>query len=105
MNILLSIDTANNTNIKVGLAFDGKEYLLEQTVDRRRSQAVLPLIERLLDEHKLKLSDISAIHVNPGPGSFTGLRVGITIANTLGFLLQVPVNGKTVGVLIDAAYN
>jgi tRNA threonylcarbamoyladenosine biosynthesis protein TsaB len=104
MNVILFIDTANNTEIKVGLIIDGKEHLLEQTVDRRRSQAVLPLIEQLLDQHKLKLSDISEIRVNPGPGSFTGLRVGITIANTLGFLLQVPVNGKKVGELVDAEY-
>ena len=59
-----------------------------------KSQTTLPMIEEILAEHKLNISDITAITVAMGPGSFTGLRVGATIANALGYLLDIPVNGK-----------
>jgi len=47
----------------------------------------LPLI---LGDKTIK--DIKEIKINSGPGSFTGLRVGVTVANMLGFLLDIPVN-------------
>jgi|SRR5579885_856268 len=104
MNVKLSIDTSKNTQITVGLTINGKEDLITRSIDHRKSQAVLPLIDELLQKHRMKLSDTTAILVNPGPGSFTGLRVGITIATTLGFLLHVPVNGKKAGTLVEAKY-
>ena len=42
----------------------------------------------------MKLLDITEIEVHTGPGSFTGLRVGIAVATTLGKLLNIPVNGQ-----------
>jgi len=105
MKVVLSIDTANNKEIKVGLAIDGKEHGLQQSLDTRKAQVVLPLIEKLLQENKLSLQDITGITVNAGPGSFTGLRVGVTIANTLAFLLKVPINGKKVGGFVEPVYS
>lgn len=60
----------------------------------KTSQSLVPLIEEAVQANKVKFSDISEIIVAPGPGSFTGLRVGASVANALGFLLGVPVNGK-----------
>ncbi|MBI5122303.1 tRNA (adenosine(37)-N6)-threonylcarbamoyltransferase complex dimerization subunit type 1 TsaB [Candidatus Roizmanbacteria bacterium] len=94
MKVLLLIDTSNNKVIKVGLTINGEEDLVEKQIDYRKAQVVLPLIEELLKKHKLVLQDISEIKVNPGPGSFTGVRVGVAIANTLGYLLKIPVNGQ-----------
>lgn len=88
------IDTTSNKEIKVGLVIDGKQDLVEQQIDYRKAQVVLPLIEELLKKHNLQLRDLTAIEVNLGSGSFTGVRVGVTIANTLGFLLNLPVNGE-----------
>ncbi len=99
------IDTSNNKEVVVGFKIDDKEYVQKQALDTRKSQLVLPMIEKILKQHELRLKDITAIEVNPGPGSFTGLRVGITIANTLGFLLKVPVNGKKVGEMVEAVYS
>lgn len=104
MNVI-SIDTSNNKEVMVGLKINGREDMRKLAPDHRKAQVVLPLVEALLKEHNLELKDISAIEVNPGPGSFTGLRVGITIANTLGFLLKVPVNGKKVGEQVEAIYS
>lgn len=60
----------------------------------KTSHDLLPLIEEALRESNLALTDISEISVHSGPGSFTGLRVGIAVANTLGLLLGIPVNGE-----------
>lgn len=60
------------------------------------SQVVLPMIVNLLKKNNRKLTELSEIEVNIGPGSYTGLRVGVVIANTLGFCLKIPVNGKLI---------
>lgn len=104
MQIILLIDTVNNKEVMAGLRIDGKEIFKKQPLDTRKSQVVLPMIEELLKEHSLTLKNLHAIEVNPGPGSFTGIRVGLSVANTLGFLLQIPVNGKKVGKFAEAIY-
>ena len=45
-------------------------------------------IKRMLEKHKLKPEDISEFNVNSGPGSFTGLKIGVTIANILNWALN-----------------
>jgi tRNA A37 threonylcarbamoyladenosine modification protein TsaB len=47
-----------------------------------------------LKQQGLKPTDITEIEVNPGPGSFTGSRVGVTIANALAFALGIQVNSQ-----------
>ena len=59
----------------------------------------------MLERNKLKIQISKKSEVNRGPGSFTGLRVGVAIANALGFLLKIPVNGKRVGELEEPVYN
>lgn len=105
MKTILIIDTSSNKEIIVGLEIDGVEHLSRHPVDRQKAQAVLPLIEKILKENKLSLKDITEIGVNLGPGSFTGLRVGVSIANALGYLLKIPINGKKVGELVEPRYS
>jgi len=88
----LYIDTSSNQ--KTIVALNGRK--LERSSRIWHSQVVLPLIDKLLRSTGKKLSDIKEIKVNTGPGSFTGLRVGVGIANALGWSLKVPVNGKKV---------
>lgn len=90
----LFIDTSAMNTAKVAVEIDGKRF--EKTSESKimKSQMVLPMIEEILRERKRKLTDITAITVATGPGSFTGLRVGATVANALGYLLDIPVNGK-----------
>ncbi len=103
MNTLL-IDTSDNKRISVGLRINDKEYSKSQKVDRDKAQATLPLIEKVLKGKSLSLKDIDNIEVNTGPGSFTGIRVGMSIANALSFSLKIPVNGKKVGDFAQASY-
>lgn len=94
MNLILFIDTSLRDRALIAIEKDGTRFEKESTSRVLKSQMVLPLIEDILSEHALTLQDITAIQVASGPGSFTGLRVGITVANALGFLLNIPVNGK-----------
>lgn len=103
LNIILKIDTSSNKEIKVDLEIDRKEFSFKQPVDRK-NQEVLPLVEKLLKQQKLTLQDLTKIEVNLGPGSFTGLRVGVSIANTLGYLLKIPINGEKVFVTAKPVY-
>jgi len=92
--IILSIDTTSNKKISVSLMIDGREDNIVQELNNHKTQIVLPLIEKLLKKHQLVLSDITEIMVNRGPGSYTGVRVGVAIANALSFALRISVNGK-----------
>ncbi|HUD09615.1 MAG TPA: tRNA (adenosine(37)-N6)-threonylcarbamoyltransferase complex dimerization subunit type 1 TsaB [Patescibacteria group bacterium] len=105
MTKILTIDSSNNQQISVGLENNGKKSKITENSTVLRSEAVLPVIERLLKQNKLDIKEIEAIKVNKGPGSFTGLRVGVAIANALSFLLKIPVNGKKVGELEEPVYN
>lgn len=104
MKNILKINTSDNKEVKVGLEIDGKEHVVKKQPDHRKAQVVLPLVEQLLKENHVELKDITAIEVTVGPGSFTGLRVGVAIANTLGMLLKIPVNGKKVGEYVEPTY-
>ncbi|OGG12164.1 tRNA (adenosine(37)-N6)-threonylcarbamoyltransferase complex dimerization subunit type 1 TsaB [Candidatus Gottesmanbacteria bacterium RBG_13_45_10] len=94
MQTILSIDTALSETVHVTLDYAGGR--IEKTSQSRvmKAQMVLPLIEEILKESGITSSDISEIRVAQGPGSFTGVRVGVAIANALGTLLDIPVNGK-----------
>ncbi|CAN5132087.1 hypothetical protein BH11PAT1_BH11PAT1_5410 [soil metagenome] len=101
---ILHIDTTNNKEVVVALEIAGVKDEIRQALDTRKSQVVLPLIDLLLKKHALSQKDLSAIQVNPGPGSFTGIRVGLTIAQTLSMILKIPLNGKEPGETITAIY-
>lgn len=105
MSNILVIDTSNNKKIKIGLTINSKENFVMSDSRNLRSQTCLLLIDKILQEKNLKPNDLSEIKINIGPGSFTGLRVGIAIANTLSYLLQIPVNGKKIGDLEEPVYN
>lgn len=89
----LYIDTSSAEKIVVGI--DGKKY--ETEARQKSSQKLLPFIDEVLKKHGKTVKDIAEIQVNTGPGSFTGLRVGVSVANTLGWVLGVPVNKKLTG--------
>jgi tRNA threonylcarbamoyladenosine biosynthesis protein TsaB len=93
--MVLKIDTTNTEEITVSLK-DQKTAKEDTLVSRQQkgSQVLLPMIVKILKKNKANFKDISQIKVNPGPGSFTGTRVGVAVANALGYALGIPVNGK-----------
>lgn len=96
-NVILFIDTSQMNTTRVGVEIDGKRFEKVTVARVATSQQTLPLIEELLKSHKRTICDITNINAATGPGSFTGLRVGLSIANMLGKLLNIPVNkNKTI---------
>lgn len=94
MPIVLSIDTASNKEVIIGLEKNSITDTMKKPLASHSDQIILPLINEILQKHSLTLNDLTSITVVTGPGSFTGLRVGVAIANALGYLLTIPVNGK-----------
>jgi tRNA threonylcarbamoyladenosine biosynthesis protein TsaB len=86
----LYIDTSNNQKTIVSLDDDR----VEQSTGVDKSQQVLVLINKILEKNKKNMKDISEIEVEIGPGSYTGLRVGVAVANGLAWSLKIPVNGE-----------
>jgi tRNA threonylcarbamoyladenosine biosynthesis protein TsaB len=86
----LFIDTSDSKEVVIKL--DSKEYKAD--AKEQKAQKLLPFIKETLESQNKKLEDLTEIEVNTGPGSFTGLRVGVSVANALGWTLGIPVNGQ-----------
>lgn len=86
----LYIDSSDNS--KTIIKIDDKEFVKQNSSPR--DQDVFGFLKSCLESEGLTPQDITEISVNQGPGSFTGTRVGVTIANALGFSLGISVNGK-----------
>jgi len=99
----LFIDTSDREKIVVGI--DTKRF--SENAREGASQKLLPLIEDSLKKEGKGFDDITEIEVATGPGSFTGLRVGVSVANALGWSLGVLVNGKDLrkGQSVDIQYS
>ena len=96
----LSIDTSDSKKTIVSIG----EKIFERKNSDLKSQKLLELIDEALKKENIKLTDISEIEVNLGPGSFTGLRIGVSTANALSWALKIPVNGKSIGQLVVPTY-
>ena len=82
--------------ITIGLLKDGKEIdRLEQVSSRNHSIYTIPMIEELLDKNEIKTNYLNEIIVVNGPGSFTGVRIGVTIAKTLAYTLDITIKTIT----------
>lgn len=103
MSILI-IDTSSNKEIRVGLRVDEKANIITKKIGKEKAQVVLPMIEEIIKKHNAELKSLTSIEVNIGPGSFTGLRVGVSVANALGFALKIPINNKKVGEFVEPIY-
>jgi tRNA threonylcarbamoyladenosine biosynthesis protein TsaB len=96
----LSIDTSEKDKTVIGL--DDRHWQFK--IKKYQSEQLLVLIDKALRKQKKNLKDVTTIEVNLGPGSFTGLRVGIAVANALGWALKVPINGQKIGQLAEPRY-
>lgn len=91
--MLLALDTA--TPLVTVALHDGADVVVELTADApmRHGEQLAPLIAGVLERAGIVRQDLTAIGVGVGPGPFTGLRVGLVTARTLGFVLEIPVYG------------
>ena len=91
MPIILNIETATK-NCSVALAKEGKTIAYKEIAEQNFSHAekLHVFIEELLAENQLQFSDLSAIAVSQGPGSYTGLRIGVSSAKGFCYALNIP---------------
>jgi tRNA threonylcarbamoyladenosine biosynthesis protein TsaB len=91
LSYILNIETATK-NCSVALAKDGKTILCKEIAEEGYSHAerLHVFIEAIIEEAGIALQDLSAIAVSQGPGSYTGLRIGVSAAKGLCYALDVP---------------
>lgn len=91
MTYILNLETATK-NCSVSISQDGKTILCKEMAEAGYSHAekLHVFIEECLKESKLSFNDLSAIAVSQGPGSYTGLRIGVSAAKGLCFALNLP---------------
>jgi len=77
---------------ELGLYEDGTQLVYEKWQAHRKLASTINIkIKQLLDSQNKTLQDLEGIACFKGPGSFTGLRIGLTVANTLSDSLQIPI--------------
>ena len=91
MSYILNIETATK-NCSVALAKNGQTLLCKEIAEQGYSHAerLHVFIEEILKESKVTFQDLDAIAVSKGPGSFTGLRIGVSAAKGFCFALEIP---------------
>lgn len=99
----LKIDTSDNKKLKLELSALQKEIVINRGAFS--SDVTLLEIEKILGENGIGLRDIKSIEVVRGPGSFTGLKIGCSIANALSFALLISVNEKPLGEIEIPVYS
>ena len=89
--IILHIETATE-NCSVALS-KGNQLIgiIEESKGLSHAEKLIPFIDQLLQNAKLKPSDLNAIAVSIGPGSYTGLRIGASTAKGLCYALDIPI--------------
>lgn len=91
--LLLAIDSATSA-MSVALVNKGKLLAeVNSLVERNHSVYLMPAIEEALSQAGLSLGALQGIAVGKGPGSYTGVRIGITVAKTMAWTLKLPVAG------------
>lgn len=86
---LLAIDTATEA-CSVCLLHNGQSFSLFEPTPRQHSQKILPMVEQVLADAGIAKKDIEVVAFGQGPGSFTGVRIAVSIAQGLAFGLGVP---------------
>lgn len=89
--IWLGIDTSH-TPLSVAIVKD-EQVLAEYKSSMKTTHSIgtMPAIEELMEKANIKPNEIEAIAVAKGPGSYTGVRIGVTIGKTLAWTLNVPI--------------
>lgn len=94
MNNILYINTSDSEKIFVSLSRDKNIDDISLVIKRgEMSNKLLRTIEKILDKSAIKTDKLDGILVYLGPGPYTSLRVGISTANTLGYVLNIPIYG------------
>ena len=90
MAYILQIETAT-TNCSIAISYKGETIALKEISNGySHAENIHAFIKEILIENKLEYSDLTAVAVSKGPGSYTGLRIGVSTAKGLCFSLDIP---------------
>lgn len=87
---LLAIETATEA-CSAALAIDDEQIARYEIAPRKHTQLILPMVEALMNEADIKISDLDAIAFGQGPGAFTGVRIAMGVIQGLAFAHDTPV--------------
>ena len=87
---LLALDTATEA-CSVALLHQGEKTFLDEVAQRTHTQRILPMIDEILVNSGLRLSQIDGVAFGRGPGSFTGVRISAAVAQGLALAADLPV--------------
>lgn len=87
---ILAIDTSSSL-CTVALLFEGRVLVRQTLAAKQAALSLLPMVQELLSESSIPLNVLDGIAVASGPGSFTGLRIGIGAVQGLGLAAGIPV--------------
>lgn len=88
----LALDTSTEA-CSVALALDGQILALDEVCPQQHSKRILPMLQQLLSDAGVSLYQLDGIIFGRGPGSFTGVRIGVSVAQGLAFGADLPVFG------------
>lgn len=101
--MILAIDSSSPT-CKIWLIAEGDQVVYDEwEADRKLADELIGHLRTLLTAHSKTWSDITGIAVFQGPGSFTGLRIGLTVMNTLADSNAVAIVGATAAGWLEEA--
>ena len=93
--LMLAFDTSASA-VSVAVLDEARVWSYqEREMERGHAEALMPMIQAVLDASKVSLKEIGGIAVSLGPGSFTGVRVGLAAARAFALALNVRVYGVT----------
>ncbi|CAM5224661.1 tRNA (adenosine(37)-N6)-threonylcarbamoyltransferase complex dimerization subunit type 1 TsaB [Alishewanella longhuensis] len=101
--IFLALDTSTEA-CSVALSYHGQLLTLDEVCPQQHSKRILPMVQQVLADAGVSLSQLNGIVFGRGPGSFTGVRIGVSVAQGLAFGVDVPVYGvSTLAAMAQAA--
>ena len=87
---ILAVDTATEA-CSAALYLNGEVQQKFELAPREHTQLILPMIESLMAEAELKMTQLNALAFGCGPGSFTGVRIATSVVQGIGFAADLPV--------------
>lgn len=90
--MILGLRTDGNVTV-FKLNMDGQTSEQQWESGRQLSEQIMDKIENFLNEHDTAVQNLSGMVVFRGPGSFTGLRIGASVANAMAYALRIPIVG------------
>ncbi|MFC0308336.1 tRNA (adenosine(37)-N6)-threonylcarbamoyltransferase complex dimerization subunit type 1 TsaB [Gallibacterium trehalosifermentans] len=101
---LLALDTSTEA-CSVALLYQDEVTYLEEIAQRTHTQRILPMVDQLLQQSGLQLTQLDGLVLGRGPGSFTGVRVGVSVAQGLALGADLPIYPvSTLTAMAQAAY-